>query len=310
MGQPFVLASFAADGVLPKPVGDGVASFNGTIQTDPEGHVFFQPDTRAAGLYVVGHNYWPALNGAGIVLLVGAVAAIGVHTGLAHPIAPTQEGQRRHSANNRPTIRETRGMAEQRVQIYTAYERFWHWLQAAAIIALLLTGIVIHDPDRFGIVPFKMAVQAHNILGFLLVANAFLGLFYYVVTGTIRQHIPEPRDFLLLSVKQARYYLSGMFRGEPHPLEKTPEQRLNPFAAGNLSHDPERAAAAAGRDRLADVERPAVARGRDGRRRPGHPGNDPHGGGVVVLHVPDRPHLPYNHGAHAPCPPARHGTGV
>jgi Ni/Fe-hydrogenase b-type cytochrome subunit len=114
-------------------------------------------------------------------------------------------------------------------QFYTLYERMWHWLQAIAMLLLMLTGLVIHYPSAVGVVPFDLAVSIHNVLGFLLVANALFGLFYYVTTGTIRQHIPEPRDFLSLSARQATYYLRGMFRGESHPLAKTSERRLNPL---------------------------------------------------------------------------------
>jgi thiosulfate reductase cytochrome b subunit len=116
-----------------------------------------------------------------------------------------------------------------RQQLYSWYERLWHWLQAAAILLLVLTGVAIHAPDRLGWLPFATAVRVHNLLGFFLLANAFLGMFYYVTTGTIRQYIPEPRDFVSLAVRQAMFYLRGMFRGEPHPLDKTTERRLNPL---------------------------------------------------------------------------------
>lgn len=120
-------------------------------------------------------------------------------------------------------------MSTIRKPIFSLYERIWHWLQAAAILTLLLTGLAIHWPGRFGPVSFSAAVTIHNFLGFLLLANAFLGLFYYVTTGTIRQYLPKPNDFVTLSVRHAAYYLRGMFRGEPHPLEKTPQRRLNPL---------------------------------------------------------------------------------
>ncbi|GAB6166419.1 cytochrome b/b6 domain-containing protein [Thermostilla marina] len=116
-----------------------------------------------------------------------------------------------------------------RVLMYSAYERIWHWCQAAAILTLVFTGIAIHAPHYLPFVRLEFAVWIHNALGLLLVLNAFLGLFYYVTTGTIRQFLPQPNDFLTLAAKQARYYLVGIFRGEPHPLEKTPEHRLNPL---------------------------------------------------------------------------------
>ncbi len=116
-----------------------------------------------------------------------------------------------------------------RVEVYSPYERIWHWLQAVAILLLMFTGVNIHWSEQFGLMPFSTAVVVHNVLGLLLVANALLGAFYYVTTGTIRRYLPEPHDFIALSVRQALYYLRGMFRGEPHPLEKTPQRRLNPL---------------------------------------------------------------------------------
>ena len=114
-------------------------------------------------------------------------------------------------------------------QLYSPYERVWHWCQAVAIGLMIATGLAIHAPGYFGWLPFAMAVQVHNLLGFLMIANAFLGMFYYVTTGTIRQYLPEPRDFISLAGRQARHYLRGMFRGEPHPLAKSAERRLNPL---------------------------------------------------------------------------------
>jgi thiosulfate reductase cytochrome b subunit len=120
-------------------------------------------------------------------------------------------------------------MTSNRYELYSHYERVWHWLQAAGILLLLLTGAAIHSPDRLGVIPFQTAVLVHNVLGLILVLNAFLGLFYYVATGTIRQYLPEPHDFISLSFQQTMYYLRGMFRGEPHPLVKVPQHRLNPL---------------------------------------------------------------------------------
>ena len=60
-----------------------------------------------------------------------------------------------------------------RVHLYALYERIWHWLQAVVTIGLLLTGIELHWPGTVHIAGFAWAVSAHNILGFLLLGNAF-----------------------------------------------------------------------------------------------------------------------------------------
>ncbi len=120
-------------------------------------------------------------------------------------------------------------MAGKRVYMYTGCERIWHWVQALAILFLLATGLEIHAPGSFSLFGYKDAVWIHIVLGFFLVADAFLGLFYHLASGEIRQYLPEPTGFLNLAVKQARYYMVGIFRGEPHPLEKTPQSKLNPL---------------------------------------------------------------------------------
>ncbi len=116
-----------------------------------------------------------------------------------------------------------------RVYMYSVFERVWHWVQALAILVLLVTGLEIHAPETFGFMAYKDAVWVHIVLGFFLVADAFMGLFYFLATGEIKQYLPEPTGFMSLAAKQALYYLRGIFRGEPHPLEKTPGNKLNPL---------------------------------------------------------------------------------
>ena len=116
-----------------------------------------------------------------------------------------------------------------RVYLYTVYERVWHWLQAACILGLLLTGIELHWPRAVPLFGFAWAITIHDILGFLLLGNAFLALFYHLTSGEIRQFLPEPRVFFTLAVRQAAYYLRGIFRREPHPCERGPVHKLNPL---------------------------------------------------------------------------------
>lgn len=114
------------------------------------------------------------------------------------------------------------------VYFYKLYERLWHWIQALAILGLLSTGLTIHFPSLCQL-GFVHAVTIHNLLGFILVGNAFLALFYHLTTGQIRQYLPQPRDFTTQAVQQATYYLRGIFRNEPHPFQRSPLARLNPL---------------------------------------------------------------------------------
>ncbi|MCW5864261.1 MAG: cytochrome b/b6 domain-containing protein [Anaerolineae bacterium] len=120
-------------------------------------------------------------------------------------------------------------MATHQVYMYDVYERLWHWLQTAAILLLLFTGLIIHKPDKFGVFSFSYVVQVHNILALLLVLNAGLSLLYHLASGEIRQYIPRPRGFFDDAFKQALYYVRGIFSREPHPFAKTRDRKLNPL---------------------------------------------------------------------------------
>ncbi|MHC4751837.1 MAG: cytochrome b/b6 domain-containing protein [Planctomycetota bacterium] len=109
------------------------------------------------------------------------------------------------------------------IYLYTRYERFWHWLQTVLIILLIITGFEVHDTiSLFG---FQTAVEVHNFVGIAwLVAFAFF-VFWIFTTGEWRQYIPTTKKML----EVVRYYLYGIFRGEPHPFPKRKEAKHNPL---------------------------------------------------------------------------------
>jgi len=116
-----------------------------------------------------------------------------------------------------------------RQYLYTLYQRVWHWLQAFVLLTLILSGLEIHLPQSVHLIGFREAVRAHNFMGFVLLGNAFLGFFYYLTTGELRQLIPQARNLLGGLIAQARYYGYGIFHHAPHPHQKRPESRLNPL---------------------------------------------------------------------------------
>jgi thiosulfate reductase cytochrome b subunit len=114
--------------------------------------------------------------------------------------------------------------------LYSLHERVWHWLQAAAMILLILTGLAIHYPDRFGILgSLANSIRVHAWLGAALILNAFLGAFYHLTAEKYHHFLPRMDDFTGAAVRQARFYLYGIFRGERHPLDVDPKHKLNPL---------------------------------------------------------------------------------
>jgi thiosulfate reductase cytochrome b subunit len=109
------------------------------------------------------------------------------------------------------------------IYLYTRYERFWHWLQALLILVLLVTGFEVHG--SLTLLGFARAVAVHNFLGLAwLVAFAFF-VFWVFTTGEWKQYIPTTRKMF----EVLRYYLVGIFRGEPHPVPKRREAKHNPL---------------------------------------------------------------------------------
>lgn len=114
-------------------------------------------------------------------------------------------------------------MNKKRVQIYTGFERFWHWAQAVLVLFLALTGFEIHGSYTF--FGFREAVHYHNIAAYLLIGLIVFAIFWHFTTGEWRQYVPTLEKLQA----QVRYYLYGIFRNEPHPTQKTRLSKLNPL---------------------------------------------------------------------------------
>jgi thiosulfate reductase cytochrome b subunit len=113
---------------------------------------------------------------------------------------------------------------------YSLHERIWHWLQAAAMLILIVTGFAIHYPDRFRFLGSIGAVlQWHFWTAYALIVNGFLGIFYHVTAEKYHHFLPRVDDFTGAAIRQARFYLYGIFRGQAHPLDVDPRRKLNPL---------------------------------------------------------------------------------
>ncbi|MFW5709435.1 MAG: cytochrome b/b6 domain-containing protein [Chloroflexota bacterium] len=214
LNQAFILSTDTPGGVQPTFLGDNMT---GEITVDSNGNLIFTPSLAIGenGLYVLGHHSAPLVDILGVLIFVGSTFGVVVHAGLRVISA------RRQPTPHEPELRE--------IYMYSIYERQWHWLQTALIFGLIFTGMVIHKPDIFGMFSFRGMVMIHNALALVLIINAALAAFYHLVSGEIKQFIPEPRGFFGQMFAQARFYAYGIFKGEPHPFEKTRNRKMNPI---------------------------------------------------------------------------------
>ena len=110
--------------------------------------------------------------------------------------------------------------------MFTGMERLWHWVQAFSMIALAITGIMMH----YQIGKLEVMTPVHNIFGWIVAVNFVIWFIYMVATGRIKQYIPYKGDEYPMGLfKQAKYYIFQIYTSNDHPYHVTAEHRMNPL---------------------------------------------------------------------------------
>ncbi|MCJ2377384.1 cytochrome b/b6 domain-containing protein [Vibrio sp. ZSDZ34] len=109
------------------------------------------------------------------------------------------------------------------VVIFKRFERLWHWTQALLVLALIVTGLELHDIIH--IVGFKQSSNLHHWAGFIWVVVVVLILTWILTTGEWKQFKPST-----IGVDRTlRFYLYGIFVGEPHSHHMSAQSKFNPL---------------------------------------------------------------------------------
>jgi thiosulfate reductase cytochrome b subunit len=212
LSQPIKLADFAP--AMPYFDLDNNVNGSGDFILAEDGALYYQPMPERDNLYIFGSSRVSWVDWLGALMFVGSLLGVFGH------------GTMRYLASRK----QAKGpLRTERIYMYEPYRRFWHWLQTATILILLFTGLIIHRPDLFGAFSFRGMVTVHNVTAILLGINAALALFYHIATDRLKEFIPRPYGFFDDAILQAKYYISGIFKGEPHPFEKRPDSRMNPI---------------------------------------------------------------------------------
>ena len=118
---------------------------------------------------------------------------------------------------------------EKMIYIHPLPVRVWHWINAFGFVLLILTGFQIRYAEMLNFMTLTNAITVHNYVGFVVIANYFIWLTYYLASGNVKIYIPDPRNVVALAVKQIMYYGYGIFVGKPNPHIMTPENKFNPL---------------------------------------------------------------------------------
>jgi thiosulfate reductase cytochrome b subunit len=110
-----------------------------------------------------------------------------------------------------------------KIYIYRAFERFWHWTQAFLIFLLAATGFEVHGSIRF--FGYQNAVRYHKVAAYSFLILIAFAIFWHLTTGEWRQYMPTAKNMK----SQLNFYLFGIFKNAPHPTKKTILSKLNPL---------------------------------------------------------------------------------
>ena len=117
----------------------------------------------------------------------------------------------------------------EKLYIHPLPVRLWHWTNALGFMLLIATGLQIRYLDLIQLLPFRTAVEIHNWVGFVLIANFFVWLGFYLFTDKIKVYHPElsPKKYFQASFRQMQFYGYGIFRGEPNPHHPSAYHKFN-----------------------------------------------------------------------------------
>ena len=119
---------------------------------------------------------------------------------------------------------------DEKLYLYPALIRFWHFINAVMILVLIISGVSMQysDPLR-PILRFDVAVTLHNLSGILLTLNYSLFIIGNIISGNARHYKIKFLGFAERLKMQLRYYTLGMFRNMPPPFPVTKKSKFNPI---------------------------------------------------------------------------------
>jgi thiosulfate reductase cytochrome b subunit len=119
--------------------------------------------------------------------------------------------------------------ATNKIYFYPLWLRVWHGLNALGIIILIITGIAMQSGVVSSFIPFKTSISLHNISGVVVTISYFIFFIGNIVTSNYKFYIIKPKNFIKRPLKQAYYYVWGMFQGMKAPYPLSEKRKFNPL---------------------------------------------------------------------------------
>jgi thiosulfate reductase cytochrome b subunit len=162
--------------------------------------------------YVIGAHRIPALDA---IVILAVLAPLGL---------PIVHGGLRILTRRKGPVH----LPEEKILLHPLVERLWHWFQALCIVMLIITGIILHWPEKFS-GWFQWAVDWHNWFGWAVVIAWLVWFVYNTLTGRMSHYIPKKGEIPRGMITQAKFYGYGIFKHEPHPYAPSEDNKFNPL---------------------------------------------------------------------------------
>jgi thiosulfate reductase cytochrome b subunit len=116
------------------------------------------------------------------------------------------------------------------VYLYPVWIRLWHLFNGLLYLVLILTGLSMqYSNPEFPMLRFDLAVSIHNTSGILLTFNYLVIILGNIFTSNGRFYRMKRIGFTEELIRQARYYLFGIFKGDKAPYPINGERKFNPL---------------------------------------------------------------------------------
>ena len=121
-------------------------------------------------------------------------------------------------------------MSEEKLYLYPMWLRLWHWTNALLFLVLIITGLSLQYSGVEGaFIRFDIAVTYHNIAGIILTISFAFFLVANRISGNRKFYKVKRKGFIKRLMKQFRYYIYGVFVGEPKPYPVSEKRKFNPL---------------------------------------------------------------------------------
>jgi len=120
--------------------------------------------------------------------------------------------------------------AAQKFYYYPLWLRIWHGINAIGILILIYSGISLQSSlESPQFISFNTIVNLHNITGVIVSLSYLVYFVGNIVTSNGKFYMIKPKGFLSNPLKQAKYYIWGMFNGQKPPFPLSEKRKFNPL---------------------------------------------------------------------------------